>query len=520
MATEGKKDPTPTGKKGKKQKQSLGEFLGVPKPVAKPKGSSWASDDEDGFMSAPTSTEAGAKEASDWRAGPSKAEGERRPFASGGGKGLPDRPPYTLYVGNLAFNTTEEELSQFFRTVESVRLVVDRATNASKGYGYVTFPSRDDLANALKLDGQSLGGRAVRLDVAQDRGGKGGGKGGGSGGGFGDGSGGFGSSGFGGGRDFMGTGQVERAEKQERGNKAMGGFGTPAWDKGRDAMGSGVADERRPPRDRTAPTFSRDTMGSEQGAAAPSPSAFGAKPERRGFGGDPDGWSVGREAMGTGVVEDRKPPPQREDRPPREAPAFSRDSMASEQAKESEQRPAPRAAPNRLMFGASDTAPSRDLFGAEEAPERPERPERPEKPERPPRSEPWRPGGGKGAAAADLSGGSNWRAGSSAAEVSPDSPPKQLGDDNKPRPYQPKNKQTSQELEVKKEKPAPKVPLTQEELFQQHVAKTQKKEQQAKAAKEKSATQANFNPWEALGGKKKKKKGKKEDVSDDDEEED
>lgn len=61
----------PGGKKGKKQiqKKSLGEFLGVQK------GTSWASDDEEEFMNAPATTETGARDASDWRAGPSKGDG-------------------------------------------------------------------------------------------------------------------------------------------------------------------------------------------------------------------------------------------------------------------------------------------------------------------------------------------------------------------------------------------------------------------------------------------------------------
>jgi hypothetical protein len=422
-------------------------------------------------------------------------------------------------VGNLAFSTTEEEVAQFFHNTESVRLGFDKATNAPKGFCYVTFPTRDDLANAFKKDGEMLGSRTVKLDTAQDRGGS---KGKGSG-GFGDGSGGF-SSFAGGGRDFMGTGQIERGEaggggqkgdggKGGRGGAGMGGFGGgggAAWDKGRDAMGSGVQEDRKAPR--TGPlSFSRDTMGSEQNAASEARPAFGARGPGKSFGGDSEGWSAGRDAMGTGTVEERRAAPGRP-----EAPVFSRDTMAQEQPplRDGDAPRPPRAGPSRPMFGSSDTALSRDMFGAGGVPEKPAAP--------PPRAAttPWRPSAGRAAAAAAPAAAApshavveaDWRSGG--ASDHKDSPAKDKWARDAPAEgergtkFQPKLRQTNTELEAKKERPPPKVPVTQEELFQQQVAKTKQREQQQKAAKAKGPDQA-LNPFQALG-KTKKKKTKKD----------
>ncbi|MCW5890006.1 MAG: RNA-binding protein [bacterium] len=113
-----------------------------------------------------------------------------------------------LYVGNLSFELSEDELKDAFggdgREVREVAIIMDRATGRSRGFGFVTMGSdRDAQAAITALDGQELGGRRLRVSEAMerpDRGGGGGGRGPG-GGGFGRGGGGGGGrGGFGGGR--------------------------------------------------------------------------------------------------------------------------------------------------------------------------------------------------------------------------------------------------------------------------------------------------------------------------------
>jgi RNA recognition motif-containing protein len=107
-----------------------------------------------------------------------------------------------LYVGNLPFSATEDEISQMFGqygTVHSVALINDRETGRPRGFGFVEVD--DDAIQAMiqALDGKEMGGRALRVNEAQDRprGGGGGGGGGGYGGGRGGGGGGRGGGGGG-----------------------------------------------------------------------------------------------------------------------------------------------------------------------------------------------------------------------------------------------------------------------------------------------------------------------------------
>ena len=110
-----------------------------------------------------------------------------------------------IYVGGLAFQTTEEELKAAFEPhgqVLSVNLVKDPATGQSRGFGFVEMPDTHAALEAIKkMDGSSLGGRTLKVDQAKERtsgfgfsrggGGHGGGRGGG-GGGYGGGGGGGG----------------------------------------------------------------------------------------------------------------------------------------------------------------------------------------------------------------------------------------------------------------------------------------------------------------------------------------
>jgi RNA recognition motif-containing protein len=96
-----------------------------------------------------------------------------------------------LYVGNLPFNTTEDELRELFGqhgNVQSVRVVTDRETGRSRGFAFVEMDA-DAADNAIRaLNGTQLGGRALRVNEAHDRdraAGGGGGYGGGGRGGYG-----------------------------------------------------------------------------------------------------------------------------------------------------------------------------------------------------------------------------------------------------------------------------------------------------------------------------------------------
>jgi RNA recognition motif-containing protein len=88
-----------------------------------------------------------------------------------------------LYVGNLAFGVTEEELRTLFSQAgvcESVAIITDRETGQSKGFGFVEMGSNADADKAIQqFDGQDFKGRAMKVDQARERerpGGGGGGR--------------------------------------------------------------------------------------------------------------------------------------------------------------------------------------------------------------------------------------------------------------------------------------------------------------------------------------------------------
>jgi cold-inducible RNA-binding protein len=114
-----------------------------------------------------------------------------------------------IYVGNLPFSATEDQVRALFAahgTVESVALPNDRETGRPRGFGFVEM-SQADAARAIQaVNGQDLGGRALRVNEAQDKPRTGGGGGGRSGGGGGYGGGGGGGRSGGGGGGYGGGG--------------------------------------------------------------------------------------------------------------------------------------------------------------------------------------------------------------------------------------------------------------------------------------------------------------------------
>ena len=101
-----------------------------------------------------------------------------------------------LYVGNLSYDTTEDDLRTLFSqagTVNQVALIKDRDTGSSKGFAFVTMSTQDEAKKAIEqFNGKSLGNRDLTVNVARPREER-------SGGGYGGGGGGYNRGGGGGG---------------------------------------------------------------------------------------------------------------------------------------------------------------------------------------------------------------------------------------------------------------------------------------------------------------------------------
>lgn len=122
-----------------------------------------------------------------------------------------------LYVGNLSFRTTNEELRALFSQageVESASIIEDRETGRSRGFGFVEMKTAEGAQAAIaQFNGKDLGGRSLTVNEAKpktDRGGGGGGRG-----GYGGGGGRGGYGGGGGGRGG-GYGDRDRNDREPR----------------------------------------------------------------------------------------------------------------------------------------------------------------------------------------------------------------------------------------------------------------------------------------------------------------
>lgn len=84
-----------------------------------------------------------------------------------------------LYVGNLAWTVTDQDLHDAFSEagkVENSQVIMDRATNRSRGFGFVEMSNDEDADAAIKkLNGRDIKGRAIKVNEAQARTGGGGG---------------------------------------------------------------------------------------------------------------------------------------------------------------------------------------------------------------------------------------------------------------------------------------------------------------------------------------------------------
>ena len=97
-----------------------------------------------------------------------------------------------LYVGNFPYSVSEDQLRGLFSPygeIEELALITDRETGRSKGFAFITFTTQQAAQNALEKNGEDLSGRALRVNMAQEKSAGGGGRGGrrGSGGGGGGG---------------------------------------------------------------------------------------------------------------------------------------------------------------------------------------------------------------------------------------------------------------------------------------------------------------------------------------------
>ena len=128
--------------------------------------------------------------------------------------------PTKLYVGNLSFNTTENDLQDLFATVgpvQEVLLMQDRVTGKSRGFGFVTMVESGDATNAIsQFNGKTVEGRALTVNEARPREERSGGGGGGGGRSYSGGGGGGGGYGGGGGGRSGGGDRGDRGGGQRR----------------------------------------------------------------------------------------------------------------------------------------------------------------------------------------------------------------------------------------------------------------------------------------------------------------
>jgi len=73
----------------------------------------------------------------------------------------------TIYIGNINYSLTEDDLRKIFEvlgTVESVKMVFDKRSGRSKGYGFIEMPDKKEAMEAIKtLDGKEVSGRNLRV---------------------------------------------------------------------------------------------------------------------------------------------------------------------------------------------------------------------------------------------------------------------------------------------------------------------------------------------------------------------
>jgi RNA recognition motif-containing protein len=146
----------------------------------------------------------------------------------------PQEEEHRCFVGGLAWATTDGRLEDAFRSFGEVtqsKVINDRDTGRSRGFGFVTFAKEEDMNLAIQeMNGKELDGRNITVNQAQSRGGGGGGGGGGYRGGGGGGSYNSGGGGFGGGRPY---------DRESGGGGGYGGRGGGGYGGGGGGYGGG-----------------------------------------------------------------------------------------------------------------------------------------------------------------------------------------------------------------------------------------------------------------------------------------
>lgn len=76
-----------------------------------------------------------------------------------------------IYVGNLSYTTSEDELRGFFAqygNIQDIKLIMDFTTGRSKGFGFITYASGQDCESALAANGAELDGRTLKVNIARE----------------------------------------------------------------------------------------------------------------------------------------------------------------------------------------------------------------------------------------------------------------------------------------------------------------------------------------------------------------
>ena len=77
-----------------------------------------------------------------------------------------------IYVGNLSYDTTKEDITSYFSKVGKVvdaNLIIDRETGRSKGFAFLTFDSKETADAATKLNGEEFMGRNLKVNIAMEQ---------------------------------------------------------------------------------------------------------------------------------------------------------------------------------------------------------------------------------------------------------------------------------------------------------------------------------------------------------------
>eukprot|EP00262_Sarcandra_glabra_P022467 TRINITY_DN9965_c1_g1_i3.p1 TRINITY_DN9965_c1_g1~~TRINITY_DN9965_c1_g1_i3.p1 ORF type:complete len:171 (-),score=29.86 TRINITY_DN9965_c1_g1_i3:322-834(-) len=150
---------------------------------------------------------------------------------------------YRCFVGGLAWATDDRSLERAFSSYGEVvesKIISDRETGRSRGFGFVTFSNEQSMRDAIEgMNGQNLDGRSITVNEAQSRGSGGGG---GGGGGFRSGGGGYGGGGGGG----YGGGGQRRSDGGGYGYSRSGGNGGGSGGRDRGYGGSSDGGSRYP----------------------------------------------------------------------------------------------------------------------------------------------------------------------------------------------------------------------------------------------------------------------------------